>query len=132
MRDVREEVLRYAAMDHLEVCDDAARTPHSYMAIKYSCPICGETFMSEEEAKACRDQKYDTGGLEVGDIVVVPSGYRNGIPEDDPWLAFPRLTSPRPGLPSPDGPSPGGPSPELPSTDGLQTDGHCRACRCIR
>jgi hypothetical protein len=88
MRDIREEVLRYAAMDHLEVGDDVAHLPHSYMAIKSSCPICGETFMSEGEARDCRDQKYDTGGLKVGDIVVVPSGYHNGIPDDDPWLAF--------------------------------------------
>jgi len=88
MRDIREEVLVYASMDHLEVGDDAAHLPHSYMAIKSSCPICGETFMSEEKARACRDQKYDQGGLEVGDIVVIPSGYHNGIPEDDPWLAF--------------------------------------------
>jgi hypothetical protein len=58
------------------------------MAIKSSCPICDRTFLSEEMAKACRDQEYDTGGLEVGDIVVVPSGYNNEIPEDEPWLAF--------------------------------------------
>ena len=87
MRDIREVVLRYSDMDHLAAGDDAAQMPLG-MFIKYSCPICGETFMSEEEAEACRDQKYDTGGLEVGDIVVVPSAYRNDIPEGDPWLAF--------------------------------------------
>ncbi len=85
---MREEVLRYAARGGLEVGDDAAHLPHSYMAIKSSCPICGETFLSEKEARACRDQKYDTGGLEVGDIIVVPSGHHSGIPDDDPWLAF--------------------------------------------
>jgi hypothetical protein len=85
---MREEILKYAAPGHLAVGDNAAHLPLNSMAIEYSCPICGETFMSEEEAKDCRDQTYDTGGLEVGDIVVVPSGYRSGIPEDDPWLAF--------------------------------------------
>jgi hypothetical protein len=89
MRDVKA-ILECGIEDLYGVSagDNVATLPPSYQAIKYSCPICGETYSTTLQALACRDQKYDTGGLRVGDIVVVPGAYNSGIEDDDPWLAF--------------------------------------------
>jgi len=84
---VREMVQIQADNGSLEVGCDAYELPQ-YRAIEYSCPVCDKTYLNEEEAIECRDQQYDTGGLEIGDIVVVPNSYHNWIPKNDPWLAF--------------------------------------------
>lgn len=60
----------------------------NFMALKYACPVCNEVYYTEAEARKCRDQPYDNGGLKIGDIVVVPGAYHNRYELDDPWLAF--------------------------------------------
>jgi hypothetical protein len=87
MRNVREMAQTLAYNGNVSVGCDAAYL-HHYSVIEYACPVCGETYLAEEDAMACSDQRYDTGGLEVGDIVVVPRAWHNWIPKDDPWLAF--------------------------------------------
>jgi hypothetical protein len=56
--------------------------------ILFACPVCGNRFTTKEGATDCRDQPFDTGGLKIGDIVVVPGMARTNYDLDDPWLAF--------------------------------------------
>jgi len=62
--------------------------------IEFACPVCGETYATREEAEACRDQPYDTDGLKVGDIVVIPGKRLAYYEESDPWIAFVLHTNP--------------------------------------
>ncbi len=62
--------------------------PDQTAPLGYSCPVCCEVYHTAREAVECRDQPYDNGGLEVGDIVVLPGVYQNSIDINDPWLAF--------------------------------------------
>lgn len=55
--------------------------------ILFACPICKKLFDTKAKAIKCRDQPFDTGGLKVGDIVIVP-GEWNSWYLDDPWIAF--------------------------------------------
>ena len=58
--------------------------------IKYACPICEKLYDSELEAMQCRDQRYDTAGLQVGDILIIPGAKFYGPPAagHKRWSAF--------------------------------------------
>jgi hypothetical protein len=63
--------------------------PNQDAPIQYSCPICQDVHDSELDAMECRDQPYDTGGMSVGDIVVLPGKwYSYALVPEDPWTAF--------------------------------------------
>lgn len=44
--------------------------PH--MPILFTCPVCRTGYATREEAERCRDTPPDTGGLQVGDLVIIP------------------------------------------------------------
>ncbi len=65
----------------------------------YCCPVCHEKYNTLEEAIACRDQPYDTGGFEVGDLLIIPNNrYYDGDRVDtdwvDHWIAFREAADP--------------------------------------
>lgn len=67
--------------------DEAETLPNQGAPIQYACSVCGETYPTLKEAKACRNQPYDDGGLEVGDLVAVP-GVLGVSDEKDLWVAW--------------------------------------------
>lgn len=58
--------------------------------IKYACSICKKLYDSEWEAIECRDQVYETAGLKVGDILIIPGAKFYGPPAAgyEQWNAF--------------------------------------------
>lgn len=74
---------------HLSFGDKAAKLPSGDTAVLFACPVCGETYKTHAEANHCRTQPYDTAGMKIGDIVVVPGMYHNVyVTPGDPWCAF--------------------------------------------
>ncbi len=89
VRDVQALVDQALAdQQQLDVGAQVAKLPEPGKAIDYACPVCGEVYSTLEKAVACRDYPFDTCGLEIGDIMVVPGAYHNSYPLKDPWLAF--------------------------------------------
>lgn len=58
--------------------------------IEYACPICKKLHDSELQAIKCRDQRYDTAGLQVGDILIIPGAvfYTPPVAGHKRWSAF--------------------------------------------
>jgi len=89
MRDIQAHV---AAKEN-SVCDmqtgkDVQTLSEQMEPIRFACPVCGDTFETRKEAKKCRDQPFDDGGLTVGTIVVVPDVWSSVYPSESPWVAF--------------------------------------------
>jgi hypothetical protein len=68
--------------------DEYGTLPDQYTPVMFACPVCGDMYGTIEEATECREQPYDDGGLQVGDIVIIPGARSNQGASDDPWLAF--------------------------------------------
>jgi hypothetical protein len=93
MRDI-QKLLADIPNGYHKIGDEVDTLANQMDPILFSCPVCGSTFYTPQEALACRDQPFDTGGLKVGDIVVVPGMARGHYDLDDPWLAFEILPDP--------------------------------------
>lgn len=63
----------------------------------YACPICKKQYDSELRAMKCRDQRYETAGLQVGDILIIPGSSFYGPPATgyEQWSAFDIPASPK-------------------------------------
>jgi hypothetical protein len=89
MRDIKALIDQRNSEYNIALIDDEYGTlPDQFMPVMYACPVCGDLYGTVEEAAECRDQPYDDGGLKVGDIVVIPGAWDNGIAPGDPWFAF--------------------------------------------
>lgn len=88
MRDI--QAMLTETVWNMKIGDEAETLPAQDNPIRYSCPVCNETYCTTEEAEECRDQPFDDGGLKISDIVVVPGAhnYHNFRPKGDPWFAF--------------------------------------------
>jgi len=88
--EVLERAVKKAAgwSAKLPMGDEAATLISQDQPIGFSCPVCKEVYATAAEARECRDQPYDTAGMEIGDIVVVPGAYHNSYDPSDPWVAF--------------------------------------------
>jgi hypothetical protein len=87
MRDIQE--LLYHIAGGVKTGDEVETLTNQMDPILYGCPVCGNLFETEFGATECRDQPFDTGGLKVGDIVVVPGRWRSpGAQLEDDWVAF--------------------------------------------
>jgi hypothetical protein len=85
MKHIRELIVAHG---QIKFGAETETLPSPIDSILFACPVCGETFISMGQAEECQEQSFDTGGLRVGDIVVVPNAYHNDYALDDPWLAF--------------------------------------------
>lgn len=65
---------------------------HKDIKPEYSCPVCHETFDTLAEAEECMRTPYETAGLSVGDLVIIPGYDYCRIDKDavvnDHWFAF--------------------------------------------
>lgn len=71
--------------------DKADELPDQVLTgIKYACPICKKLHDSELRAMKCRDQRYETAGLKVGDILIILGAKFYGPPAagHKRWSAF--------------------------------------------
>jgi len=68
--------------------DEVETLPDKNDPTLHACPICKSLYNTATEAYECRNQPYDTGGLKVGDIVVIPGKYTTWYDENDPLVAF--------------------------------------------
>jgi len=84
MRDIRTLI---SAHDDIKTGLEVDSLRDQFGSILFACPVCGSTFISMGQAEECQEQPFDTGGLRVGDIVVVPGKYSNTYKLDDTWLA---------------------------------------------
>ncbi len=87
MRDI-QKLLADFPEGSFQIGLDVDNLTSQMQPLGFSCPVCGRVYTNGEAAIECRNQPYDTGGLKVGDIVVVPGMSRGYYELDDPWLAF--------------------------------------------
>jgi hypothetical protein len=93
MRDIQamvdiEKIKQHHSDRPLMTGEYAAHLPLNRGAIRYCCPVCGNEFANPANALSCRDRYFDTGGLCVGDLVIIPNTWCAAYKEDDPWVAF--------------------------------------------
>lgn len=82
----------------IKIGDEAAKFPpiDSPPSVRYFCPICEQDYDTFAEAEACRDQPFETYGMQVGDLVLIPGERRyHSIEDDDPWVAFKEPPDPK-------------------------------------
>lgn len=75
----------------LQYGKDVDELPERFLVgIRYACPTCEKMYDTEHEAMQCRDQLYDTAGLNVGDVVVIPNSNFYTPPAEgyEHWCAF--------------------------------------------
>src|SRR4051812_23018903 len=93
---ITEIVAEHAQSVAIRIGDKAGRLPApTEIGVLYSCPICRVTYPTYDEAEACRLTPFNTYGLEVGSLVIIPNewclhytGKWYKSPADDPWVAF--------------------------------------------
>lgn len=70
--------------------EEVHKLPPANQPILYTCPTCGKGYSTIREAEECRDTPFDTAGLKIGDILIIPGVYCYKPPAEgfEHWCAF--------------------------------------------